>query len=244
MHELTRLSDIDPVFPPPDYALREPDGLLAVGGNLSKRTLLSAYYQGIFPWYEDGQPILWWSPDSRAVLFPEHIYISRSLKKSWRRQNWKIRLDSDFQQVIDSCAAPRNGANSGTWITGEMRQAYLALHQSGHAHSVEVWRDNCLVGGLYGIMVGHLFCGESMFSRERDASKAALVVLAGILQSQGPDSLIDCQVSNKHLVSMGAETIPRREFLARLNSLRDKTFNWRAVNPEKGLSKLTETQEI
>lgn len=238
MHELTRLNDNNPIFPLPEYALREPDGLLAVGGNLSTSTLLSAYYQGIFPWYEAGQPLLWWSPDPRAVLFPKHIRISRSLRKSWRRRCWEIRTDSDFQQVIDSCASPRSSSNSGTWITDEMRQAYLAMHRGGHAHSVEVWDGLQLVGGLYGIMVGQLFCGESMFSREKDASKVALVALAAMLQSQSPDCLIDCQVSNAHLVSMGAETIPRREFLARLNSLRDKTIDWSSIDPANELSKL------
>ncbi|TNE77914.1 MAG: leucyl/phenylalanyl-tRNA--protein transferase [Gammaproteobacteria bacterium] len=238
MHELTLLDDINPAFPHPDNAMREPDGLLAVGGNLSTSTLLSAYRQGIFPWYESGQPLLWWSPDPRAVLFPEQIRISRSLRKSWRRSQWSIRIDSDFSQVVKNCAAPRSGELGGTWITPQMQQAYLALHRAGHAHSVEVWDSDQLVGGLYGVLVGNLFCGESMFSFAADASKVALVVLAGMLQQYSQDSLIDCQISNDHLVSMGSTNIPRREFLARLVSLRDKPFNWNAADPADGLSKL------
>ncbi len=238
MHELTLLDTQTPVFPHPENALREPDGLLAVGGNLCSDTLLSAYQQGIFPWYESGQPLLWWSPDPRAVIFPEQIIVSRSLRKSWRRNEWAIKIDSDFLQVIENCAAPRGKGHAGTWITREMKLAYLALHQAGHAHSIEVWNHNQLVGGLYGVMVGSLFCGESMFSRQRDSSKVALIVLGGILQQQHADSLIDCQVSNGHLLSMGAVTISRREFLARLTKLRSKLFDWNAVHIDSALTKL------
>jgi len=236
--ELTQLDYVNPEFPDPEQALRDPDGLLAVGGNLSISTLLSAYHQGIFPWYENGQPVLWWSPDPRAVLFPEKVRISRSLRKTWRRNNWQIRIDSDFQQVVENCAAPRSKSRGGTWITPEMLQAYLALHLSGHAHSVEVWDNNHLIGGLYGVSVGNLFCGESMFSFAPDASKIALVTLAGIMRQRSGDSLIDCQISNDHLLSMGATNIPRREFLARLADLRDNVFDWGGANPMDILSKL------
>lgn len=238
MPELTQLDYVNPEFPDPEQALRDPDGLLAVGGNLSISTLLSAYHQGIFPWYENGQPVLWWSPDPRAVLFPEKVRISRSLRKTWRRNNWQIRIDSDFQQVIENCAAPHSKSRGGTWITPEMLQAYLALHLSGHAHSVEVWDNNHLIGGLYGVSVGNLFCGESMFSFAPDASKIALVTLAGIMRQRSGDSLIDCQISNDHLLSMGATNIPRREFLARLADLRDNVFDWGGANPMDILSKL------
>ena len=238
MHELTLLDTRDPVFPYPENALREPDGLLAVGGNLYSGTLLSAYQQGIFPWYESGQPLLWWSPDPRAVIFPEQIIVSRSLRKTWRRNDWSIKVDRDFVRVIENCAAPRAKDHGGTWITPEMKLAYLALHRAGHAHSVEVWSHNQLIGGLYGVMIGNLFCGESMFSQQPDASKVALTVLAGILQQQNRDSLIDCQVSNNHLLSMGAVSISRREFLARLTSLRTKLFDWNAIDTDSALSKL------
>lgn len=238
MPELTQLDYVNPEFPDPEHALREPDGLLAVGGNLSISTLLSAYHQGIFPWYENGQPVLWWSPDPRAVLFPEKVKISRSLRKTWRRNDWHIRIDSDFEQVVTNCAAPRSKSHGGTWITSEMLQAYLALHLSGHAHSVEVWDNERLIGGLYGVSVGNLFCGESMFSFVPDASKIALVTLAGLMRQRSGDSLIDCQISNDHLLSMGATNIPRREFLVRLANLRDKVFDWGGANPHDILSKL------
>jgi leucyl/phenylalanyl-tRNA--protein transferase len=237
LRELTLLDSQHPVFPHPENALRDPDGLLAVGGNLSVNTLLSAYHQGIFPWYEEGQPVLWWSPAPRAVLFPEHLHVSRTLRRSWRRGDWRVAVDTSFLQVVESCAAPRAKA-SGTWITPEMKAAYLALHRSGHAHSVEIWSRDRLVGGLYGVMVGSVFCGESMFSREPDASKVALTALAGMLLDQSSDSLIDCQIINEHLLSLGAVAIPRREFLARLMLLRDRKFDWSAVNPAKALSKL------
>ncbi|MCL4121969.1 UNVERIFIED_CONTAM: hypothetical protein GTU68_010824, partial [Idotea baltica] len=201
----------------------------AIGGNLSQHTLLDAYRQGIFPWYESGQPILWWSPDPRAVIFPDQISISRSLKKTLRVKPWEIRINTMFQEVVDHCAAPRRdqvGDNSGTWITQEMKMAYLALHHSGYAHSLEVWLDGKLVGGLYGILVGGIFCGESMFSLERDASKIALVQLALLIKNSVKGGFIDCQIPNNHLLSMGAVTIPRREFLTQLRSLRDEPEFW------------------
>ncbi|WP_438952415.1 leucyl/phenylalanyl-tRNA--protein transferase [Porticoccus sp.] len=227
MHEKpTFLNQNDPVFPHPENALKEPEGLLAIGGNLKSDTLLSAYRQGIFPWYEHGQPILWWSPDPRAIIYPEQMHISRSLKKSLKRSDCEVRINTAFSSVIELCAALRSNSLSGTWITHEMKHAYNALHREGHAHSVEIWQDRVLVGGLYGVLVGRVFCGESMFSLVRDASKIALVTLAEIMSRQGGRCLIDCQVSNNHLLSMGAVTIPRADFLGKLTALKDKPFEW------------------
>lgn len=237
MPELSDLSPLDlplldtshPVFPKPEAALEEPDGLLAIGGNLSQHTLLDAYRQGIFPWYESGQPILWWSPDPRAVIFPDQISISRSLKKALRVKPWEIRINTMFKEVVEHCAAPRRdqvGDNSGTWITQEMKMAYLSLHYSGYAHSLEVWLDGKLVGGLYGVLVGGIFCGESMFSLERDASKIALIQLSLLIKNSVKGGFIDCQIPNNHLLSMGAVTIPRKEFISQLRSLRDEPVFW------------------
>ena len=223
--KLTPLDNRNPVFPSPEKALKEPAGLLAIGGNLTTTTLLSAYRQGIFPWYEHGQPILWWSPDPRAVIYPEQIHISRSLKKSIKRSNYQVRTNTAFSSVIELCAALRSNSLSGTWITHEMKRAYNALHREGFAHSVEIWQDNILVGGLYGVLIGHVFCGESMFSLVKDASKIALVILAEIMCRQGEPCLIDCQISNDHLLSMGATTIPRAVFLDQLQELKDKPFD-------------------
>lgn len=234
MHgNLTLLDDNNPIFPNPEKALREPAGLLAIGGNLTTTTLLSAYRQGIFPWYEYGQPILWWCPDPRTVIYPEQVHISRSLKKSIKRSGCEIRIDTAFSSVIELCSALRSNSLGGTWITQDMKRAYLALHREGHAHSVEIWQGNTLVGGLYGVLIGHIFCGESMFSLVRDASKMALVRLAEIMSHQGEPSLIDCQISNDHLLSMGATTIPRAAFLDQLQALKDKPFdgNFRYNSP-------------
>ncbi len=197
-------------FPPVERAEIEPNGLLAIGGDLSPTRLLNAYRSGIFPWYSDDQPILWWSPDPRLVLFPDNIKISRSLRKSLRNRAFEIRFDSAFEQVISSCSAPRTGQN-GTWITPEMNAAYIELHRQGYAHSVEIWQHRRLVGGLYGLAIGRVFFGESMFSKERDASKSALVCLSRLL-SKLKFRLIDCQVSTPHLLSMGAEEITRAAF--------------------------------
>ena len=227
--DLPLLDNSHPVFPKPEAALEEPDGLLAIGGNLSQHTLLDAYRQGIFPWYESGQPILWWSPDPRAVIFPDQISISRSLKKTLRVKPWEIRINTMFKEVVEHCAAPRRdqvGDNSGTWITQEMKMAYLSLHYSGYAHSLEVWLDGKLVGGLYGVLVGGIFCGESMFSLERDASKIALVQLSLLIKNSVKGGFIDCQIPNNHLLSMGAVTIPRKEFISQLRSLRDEPVFW------------------
>lgn len=198
-------------FPAVDTALREPNGLLAIGGCLSVRRLRNAYRQGIFPWYSEGQPILWWAPDPRTVLFPHKLRVSRSLHKTLRRRSLTASLDRAFCEVARACGQPRPGQD-GTWITDEMLRAYVRLHRKGIAHSVEVWSDSKLVGGLYGVSLGHVFFGESMFSRVSDASKVALVHLVNQLQARG-FQLIDCQVYSRHLISLGAEEIPRSQFL-------------------------------
>ncbi|GGJ84422.1 leucyl/phenylalanyl-tRNA--protein transferase [Pseudomonas matsuisoli] len=197
-------------FPPLESALREPNGLLAAGGDLSPERLLEAYRHGCFPWYQDGQPILWWSPDPRTVLLPHELHVSRSLSKALRKHSFTLSFDRDFQGVIQGCAAPRDYTD-GTWITTPMQRAYLSLHERGIAHSVEVWRDDELVGGLYGLAMGRLFFGESMFSRTDNASKIAFVTLVTKLQAWG-FSLIDCQMPTDHLQSFGARPITRREF--------------------------------
>lgn len=210
VHWITHQHPAD-AFPDVHDALREPDGLLAIGGDLSVERLLCAYERGIFPWYSDGQPVLWWSPDPRAVLFPAELRISRSLRKTLRRENWRFSLDEDFHGVIERCAETPRPGQDGTWISAEMIAAYCRLHDAGHAHSVEVWRGDELVGGLYGVALGKVFFGESMFSHATDASKAALVALVRHLQASG-FALIDCQVDNPHLERLGSRNIPRREF--------------------------------
>lgn len=199
-------------FPDVSLALTDPDGLLAVGGDLSIARLLAAYRRGIFPWYSDEQPILWWSPNPRAVLFPENIHISKSLAKTIRKNIFEVRLDTAFEKVIQHCAAPRKD-NPGTWIIDEMIAAYIRLYEEGYAHSIECWQDNKLVGGLYGVSIGKIFFGESMFSLVRDASKLAFVYLAQYA-SERNFALIDCQVESEHLNSLGATTIARSEFTA------------------------------
>lgn len=208
----------DTPFPPVAQALKEPNGLLAGGGDLSPQRLLAAYRRGIFPWYAPGEPILWWSPDPRMVLFPDEFRITRSLARTLRNADYSVRLDSAFEQVIAACAAtPRPGQN-GTWITSEMQQAYLRLHVLGFAHSVETWRGGQLVGGLYGVAIGRVFCGESMFSHATDASKIALAHLCRFLAGRG-FGIIDCQMETAHLTSLGARPIPRDEYLARVAAL-------------------------
>ncbi len=207
-------------FPPVDQAETEPDGLLAVGGDLSTPRLLKAYASGIFPWYSDEQPILWWSPNPRTVLLPGKMKISRSLRKSIRSSNFTLSIDQAFPDVVTACAAPRQ-KQSETWITQEMQQAYLNLFQQQHAHSIEVWDGEELVGGLYGVAIGSVFFGESMFSRRSDASKIALVFLSRQLLAWGYN-LIDCQVYSEHLASLGAEEIERADFCARLLELCNK----------------------
>jgi len=203
-------------FPPVERALAEPNGLLAIGGCLDPGWLLEAYRRGIFPWFSPGQPILWWSPDPRMVLFPEHLRVSRSLLKVIRQGVYTVTLDRAFGAVIRACAEPR-GADSGTWITADMITAYTRLHELGHAHSVEAWFGDLLAGGLYGVALGRVFFGESMFFRRRDASKVAFVRLVRHLQSRG-FTLIDCQMTTEHLKRFGAVEITRAEFARRLGA--------------------------
>lgn len=225
-----RPEDPPEAFPDVTQALSDPDGLLAVGGDLSPQRLLFAYRHGIFPWYHADQPILWWSPDPRAVLFPPQIHVSRSLSRLIARGGYTTSLDSAFAAVMAACAAPRpQQPEGGTWISSAMQAAYARLHRLGHAHSVEIWMDGELAGGLYGIALGRVFFGESMFSRRTDASKLALVHLARQLEAWGY-ALIDCQVNSAHLRTLGSRLIPRREFLG---ALRDhcgspgRAFPWR-----------------
>ncbi|CAM3454746.1 leucyl/phenylalanyl-tRNA--protein transferase [Halomonas lysinitropha] len=208
------LSDRSVVFPPVGSALRDPDGLLAAGGALTPEWLLAAYRRGIFPWFSDDQPILWWSPDPRMVLFPDEIRVRRSLAKRLRNAGFRVTADTAFERVVEECAAPRDG-QSGTWITDEMREAYGGLHRLGAAHSLEVWQAGELVGGLYGVAMGPVFFGESMFSRQADASKIALVQLARAMAAGG-GRLIDCQMHTGHLASLGARDIARSEFIGYL----------------------------
>lgn len=209
---------LDPValaFPPVASALREPNGLLAVGGDLSPQRLAHAYAQGIFPWFSDGDPILWWSPDPRAVIFVDRLHISRSLRKFAKRGLYTYSINRTFSQVVRGCIEQR-ADTEGTWITDDMYHAYCQLHEQGLAHSVEVWQHDTLVGGLYGILQGQIFCGESMFHRADNASKLALLALVRHFEGAGLE-LIDCQVPNPHLSRLGAETIPRTQFLDYLN---------------------------
>jgi leucyl/phenylalanyl-tRNA--protein transferase len=204
-------------FPPVERALEEPNGLLAAGGDLSVPRLLEAYRGGIFPWFSDGQPILWWSPDPRMVLVPSEMKLPRSLKKRLARKDYEVRADTAFEDVIRACAAPRPGQD-GTWITDEMAAAYTQLHRAGYAHSVETWIGGRLAGGLYGIAYGRMFYGESMFTRAPDASKIALAHLVRQLQRWNC-GLIDCQMATAHLARFGAREIPRAEFMRRLAKL-------------------------
>jgi leucyl/phenylalanyl-tRNA---protein transferase len=206
-----RPEDPPDAFPDPRRALRDPDGLLAVGGDLAPERLLAAYARGIFPWFEAGQPILWWSPDPRAVLRPDELRVSASLRKTLRRGHFLVTFDEAFAAVVAACAAPR-ARQRGTWLTPDMQAAYMRLHEDRFAHSVEVWREGQLAGGLYGVALGRAFFGESMFSRERDASKVALVHLVAEARRRGIE-LIDCQVHTPHLASLGSRTLPRARFL-------------------------------
>ena len=220
---ISLLAPHDPsAFPDVGRALREPNGLLAVGGDLSPERLAGAYRRGIFPWFGVGDPILWWSPDPRTVLVPERMRVSRSLRKRLRRRELGVTLDRDFSAVIRACAAPRD-PKGGTWIVPEMVAAYERLHRLGLAHSVEVWagdpaRDGRLVGGLYGVAIGRVFFGESMFSRSTDASKVALVHLCRQL-NEWQLGIIDCQMHTEHLASLGAQAVPRRVFVGWLDRL-------------------------
>jgi leucyl/phenylalanyl-tRNA---protein transferase len=204
-------------FPPVERALKDPNGLLCAGGDLSVARLRAAYRRGIFPWYSRGEPVLWWSPDPRMVLFCDELKVSRSLAKNLRNKGFEVRVDSAFASVIRACAEPRKG-EPGTWIGKDMQAAYVALHRVGHAHSFETWHEDRLVGGLYGVAIGRAFFGESMFSRATDASKVALVALVRELRERG-FPMIDCQQRTPLLASMGAREIPRADFLRRLAGL-------------------------
>ncbi|WP_426417706.1 leucyl/phenylalanyl-tRNA--protein transferase [Aestuariirhabdus sp. LZHN29] len=215
MPRLPWLDEKQVIFPPIDTALSEPNGLLAAGGNLHPQTILSAYRQGIFPWFSPGEPILWWSPSPRCVLLPSKIHISKSLQKVLRQKRFKITVDRAFPAVMKHCAASRNYTDQ-TWITPEMYDAYCNLHTLGHAHSIECWQQGELVGGLYGIAIGKVFFGESMFSLVSNASKIALVHLCAQLE-RWQFQLIDCQVESPHLRSLGASSMGREEFHEQLN---------------------------
>ena len=210
---LTWLERDDP-FPYPELALKDPNGLLAAGGDLSVPRLLQAYRHGVFPWYSAAEPILWWSPDPRMVLFCDELKVARSLAKNIRNKGFEIGIDSTFPRVIKACSEPRKG-EAGTWLSKEMQAAYVALHRAGHAHSFETWQAGELVGGLYGVSIGRMFYGESMFSRATDASKAALVALVERLLASG-GRVIDCQQATTHLASLGAREIPRARFVGLL----------------------------
>ncbi|MFU9137746.1 leucyl/phenylalanyl-tRNA--protein transferase [Erwinia tasmaniensis] len=207
-------------FPPPEMALREPNGLLAMGGDLSPPRLLNAYHRGIFPWFSPGDPILWWSPDPRAVLYPGRFHLSRSMKRFHLRSPYRVTLNQRFTEVIEGCATDRE---EGTWITPEVKRAWQRLFDMGHAQSVEVWLNNELVGGMYGLALGQIFCGESMFSLRENASKTALLVFSHYFAQQG-GQLIDCQVLNPHTASLGAEEIPRADYLQIVHALSDRAL--------------------
>ncbi len=213
---LTWLAATD-IFPPVQRALHDPAGLLAAGADLSTDRLIMAYSQGIFPWYSPGEPILWWSPDPRMVLFPQELVVQRSLAKVLRKRHYELRVDTVFAEVIAACARPRTGQD-GTWISAEMITAYTRLHQMGVAHSIETWIDGRLAGGLYGIALGRAFYGESMFTLVPDASKIAFVHLVRQLHRWG-FGVIDCQMNTAHLARFGAREIPRTEFIAQLDNL-------------------------
>ncbi len=203
----------DMLFPPPQ--LSREDGLLAVGGDLSEERLLLAYSMGIFPWYSEDDPILWWSPDPRLVLYPDEFKVSKSLRKIIRKNLFRITMDTVFEQVITACARVRRSQDAGTWIVDGMIQAYSRLHHAGYAHSIEAWHEGELVGGLYGVSLGRCFFGESMFTRKSNASKVALYSLVEYVKARQFDS-IDCQVTSDHLIGLGAREISKRRFLAEL----------------------------
>lgn len=224
------------MVPPAEEALDDPDGLLALGGDLSTERLTLAYRSGIFPWYSDDQPILWWSPDPRCILYPENIHISRSLRKTLNQRRFRVTTDQAFGRIIRLCASTRS---EGTWITDDMIASYSELHRQGVAHSIEVWNQKGeLAGGMYGLAIGQCFFGESMFALEANASKVLMVHLAHQLQDWGY-RIMDCQVESDHLISMGAHTLPRSEFLSIIGSYADQkpnqpdwTLHWQWHGPE------------
>ena len=210
--------DIDTPFPPITCALNEPNGLIAIGGNLSSKRLLEAYQQGVFPWFSQGEPILWWSPNPRMVLFPEELKVSKSLAKRLKKQDYQVKFNQNFRQVMEACASVNRPDQAGTWITQEMIDAYCQLHSMGHAYCAETWIDNQLVGGLYGVIIHRMFYGESMFHHVTDASKIAFVHMVEYLKQRGI-SMIDCQMKTTHLASLGAKEINRDDFISRLKEL-------------------------
>ncbi|TAE57444.1 MAG: leucyl/phenylalanyl-tRNA--protein transferase [Bacteroidetes bacterium] len=226
---LFSLSD-ELIFPDPAWA--EPDGMLAVGGDLRPERLLLAYQNGIFPWYSRNEPILWWSPDPRFVLYPEQLYVSKSMKQVLKRETFRITFDQKFREVIGHCGKTRRPGQRGTWITHDMLEAYCTLHERGFAHSVEVWENEKLVGGLYGVSLGKAFFGESMFAHVSNASKAGFITLVRNLQERG-FQLIDCQVYTEHLESLGAVLVPRERFLEELSEVL-KGETWQGNGGEMG----------
>lgn len=217
----------DSVFPDTQDAMAYPRGLLAWGGELTPERLLEAYRRGIFPWYSEGQPVLWWTPSPRCLLYPDQVYVSKRTRRRLKGGEYEVRLDTAFSAVVAGCALPASGRES-TWITADMQAAYQALHEAGHAHSVETWRNGELVGGVYGVSIGRMFFGESMFSRATDASKVALITLCRQLQQWGFGP-IDCQVENPHLLSLGAVEVERAAFEEALETSSNKPFpveNW------------------
>jgi leucyl/phenylalanyl-tRNA--protein transferase len=221
------MGDPPNAFPPVEEALSEPNGLLAAGGDLNSDRLLYAYRRGIFPWYDEGQPLLWWSPDPRCVLKPGRFHLSRRSRRYLQRSTAEVRFNTSFGDVIHACAGPRR-SEQGTWITPDMIAAYRQLHSEGWAHSVEIWQNGSLVGGLYGLAIGRAFFGESMFSVEANASKIALLALSTMMDS-GEFGIVDCQVLSSHLLSLGATLIPRQEFIGILETLCDPAIrfeNW------------------
>ena len=224
MISLTKLNN-KLIFPDHAAALQEPNGLLAYGGDLSIQRLMLAYSHGIFPWYGKDDPIMWWSPDPRGILPLSNFYCSSKLAKLVRQQRYQVSVNKAFVQVIDACASiARHGVGAGTWITPQMIKAYKNLHRAGHAHSIEVWDDNQLVGGLYGVVSGRLFCGESMFHRVTDCSKLAMYYLVELLRSEN-SPFIDCQMQNPHLSSLGCIELPRQDFLRELSRLNGQSFS-------------------
>jgi len=226
---LTALSLEDVTFPDPEMALEEPEGLLAIGGDLSPVRLLNAYQQAIFPWFSEGEPILWWSPKQRAVITPQQVHISKSMAKFIRKMPFTITVNHCFSAVVDACALPRK-TQAETWISPAIKQAYLALHTLGHAHSIEVWQGEQLVGGLYGVNIGTIFCGESMFHQETNASKVAFIALCQHFDTQG-GQLIDCQMMTTHLTSLGVRSNTRHDFLQQLTQYKHQQVNpacWQA----------------
>ena len=215
MNSLSFLDRTNTIFPSPEKALTDPNGLLAIGGDLTPERLISAYYQGIFPWFNQEDPILWWSPDPRAVFIPGKLHTSRSLKKSLKKKQWRITINNSFSNVVKGCAAPREN-QQGTWITADIYHAYQKLHEYKQAHSIEIWDDNELIGGLYGLAIGQVFCGESMFHKKTDASKVAMFALEQHLIKWN-FKLIDAQIMNPHLQSLGAMEVSRKAFLKQLN---------------------------